>query len=75
VNGGAVVISDDVLWVAMRLARDVEACRDLLDGVGVDESRLDPAGLAWALQMRFVRIDVAGVDFFFDQLRELERRA
>lgn len=34
----------DRVWTAMRLARDVEACADLLNGLPLDESRLDPLG-------------------------------
>jgi hypothetical protein len=61
----------DRVWVAMRVARDVGTCCDLLEGKPVDESRLDPLGLAWALQMRFVRLDVSAIDLFFAELREL----
>lgn len=42
---------------ALRLARDVETCRDLLRGEPVDESALDPAGLAWAGERRLVRLE------------------
>ena len=56
----------DRVWVAMRLARDVDTCRALLRAEAVDESRLDRCGLAWALQMRFVRLDATALDLFFD---------
>jgi hypothetical protein len=55
----------------MRLARDVDACADLLNGLPVDESRLDPCGLAWAIQMRFAHLDGAVIDEWFQQLREV----
>jgi hypothetical protein len=61
----------DRVWVAMRVARDVDACHDLLAGLPVDESRLDPLGLAWALQMRFVRMDFDAIGEWFAPLREV----
>ena len=64
------MINADRVWVAMRLARDVEACADLLNGLPVDESRLEPLGIAWALQMRFVRLDFDAIDEWFTPLRE-----
>jgi hypothetical protein len=63
------------VWTAMRLARDIGACEQLLRGEAVDKSRLDPDGLTWALQMRFARLDVAAVDEFYDQLHETEMAA
>jgi hypothetical protein len=59
----------------MRLARDVDACHALLAGEPVDESRIDPRGLAWAIQMRFVRLDVSGIELFYGPLRDLEDAA
>ena len=56
----------DRVWVAMRLAKDLETCRLLLEGKPVDEDRLEPLGLAWALQMRFVRLDVSAIEAFFE---------
>jgi hypothetical protein len=59
----------------MRIAGDIAACEDLLNGAPVDESRLDPKGLAWALQMRFTRLDFAAIDEFYGLLREAEDSA
>jgi hypothetical protein len=50
----------------MRLAKDLDACCDLLNGIPVDESRLDPLGLAWAMQMRFVRLDMSAIEAFLE---------
>jgi len=55
----------------MRIARDVQTCEDLLNGLPVDEARLEPAGLAWALMLRFVHLDGAAIDEWFQQLREV----
>jgi hypothetical protein len=60
----------DRVWVAMRLSRTVDACDDLLAGLPVDESRLDPRGLAWAQQQRFVRLDFDAITEWF-VLREV----
>jgi hypothetical protein len=60
----------DRVWAAMRLARDVDTCHDLLAGLPVDESRLEPLGLAWAMQMRFVRLDFDAIAEWF-VLREV----
>jgi hypothetical protein len=49
----------------MRLAKDLETCRLLLAGEPVDEDHLEPLGLAWALQMRFVRLDMSAIEAFF----------
>ena len=49
----------------MRLAKDLETCRLLLEGKPVDEVNLDPTALAWALQMRFVRLDMSAIEAFF----------
>lgn len=65
----------DRVWVAMRLAKDVETCSALLAGEPVDENRIEPCGLAWALQMRFVRLDFNAIDEWFLILRELEDAA
>jgi hypothetical protein len=70
-----VVSYADKVWVGMRLARDVDTCHALLAGDAVDESRLDPLGLAWAVQMRFVRLDVSGIELFFGELREFKDAA
>jgi hypothetical protein len=66
------------IWVAMQLARDLEACRALLRGEPVDPSRLDPAGLAWATERRLVSLDTRGIDLFgqrLDVLRNAELAA
>jgi hypothetical protein len=62
----------DRVYCAMRLSRDLAACEQLLRGEAVDESWLDPRGLAWALQLRRVKL-AAPIDEFLDQLREVER--
>ncbi len=47
--------------IALRLARDLEACRDLLAGVPVDPSRLHRAELEWAKRKTLVQL-VAPLD-------------
>jgi hypothetical protein len=42
--------------VALRVARDVDACRDLLLGLPVDPDRLDSDGLAWASERGWVQL-------------------
>ena len=42
--------------VALRVAADLDACRDLLLGLPVDPARLDPAGLTWASERRWVQL-------------------
>jgi hypothetical protein len=59
----------------MRLARDPDTCRALLLGEPVDPAQLDPAGLEWARRMRFVRLDVAPIALFADNLVALEEAA
>jgi hypothetical protein len=44
------------LTVAFRLARDVDTCARLLAGEPVERGSLDPDGLAWARERRFVTI-------------------
>jgi hypothetical protein len=44
------------LTAAWRLARDVDTLSDLLAGLPVDRDRLDPAGVAWARERRFVTL-------------------
>jgi hypothetical protein len=49
---------------AVRLALDVETCRDLLNGQPVDPARLDPGALACAERLRLVRLDFRALDLF-----------
>ncbi len=42
--------------VALRVALDVDACRDLLLGLPVDPDRLDPDGLKWASERRWITL-------------------
>jgi hypothetical protein len=58
------------IWVAMRLALDLDTCRALLLGQPVDPSRLDPAELEFMQTMTFARMDFAAIDFFEPQLRD-----
>jgi hypothetical protein len=57
------------IWVAMRLATDVEACCALLRGEPVDRARLDPAELEFMAAMSFVRMDITAIDVLEPQLR------
>jgi hypothetical protein len=61
----------DRVYVAVRLSRDLDTCEQLLRGEAVDESLLDPRGLAWSLQRRRVQL-MAPVEAFADQLREAQ---
>jgi hypothetical protein len=58
------------IWVAMRLATDIDTCCALLRGEPVDPSGLDPDELNWAHEMRFVRLDVSAISLFEPQLRK-----
>jgi hypothetical protein len=60
------------VWVAMRLARNVDDCDALLRGEPVDVACLDPLGLSWALQLRFVRLDATAIELFFAEAEALE---
>lgn len=42
--------------VALRVAKDLDACRDLLAGHAVDPERLDADGLEWAREQRWVQL-------------------
>jgi hypothetical protein len=53
-----------VTWWAIQLAKDLDACRDLLNGEPVDPARLDPKALARAKALRLVRLDFAAIDLF-----------
>jgi hypothetical protein len=55
---------DAALSWAVRLALDVETCRDLLNGVPVDPARLDPKALARAKALQLVRLDFRAIDLF-----------
>jgi hypothetical protein len=50
------------LVVAMRLAKDVETCAELLEGLPVDPDRLDPEGARWARERLLVRLDFRAID-------------
>jgi hypothetical protein len=58
------------IWVAMRLALDLDTCRSLLRGEVVDPSCLDPAELEFMKAMTFVSMDFSAIDFFEPQLRD-----
>jgi hypothetical protein len=61
-------------WV-MRLALDVETCRDLLNGEPVDPARLDPDWLETAKAFQLVTLDVLAIDLFPLRAEILARRA
>jgi hypothetical protein len=46
----------------MRLAKDVETCRELLEGRPVDPDRIDHKQLRWAKQRMLVRLDLHAID-------------
>jgi hypothetical protein len=56
-------------WVAMRLAKDLDACQSLLRGEPVDPARLHPDELAFMRRLRLVRLDVRALDLVADSLR------
>jgi hypothetical protein len=57
-------VSVAALSWAVRLALDVETCRDLLEGRPVDPARLDQAWLARAKALELVRLDFHAIDLF-----------
>lgn len=57
------------IWVAMRLATDLDACRSLLRGEPIDPARLDPAELEFMRELRFVSLDTRAIDLFEPQIR------
>jgi hypothetical protein len=63
-------VSELRVWVAMRLALDLDTCRSLLLGEPVDPSRLDSDELEFMKAMTFARMDFAAIDFFEPQLRD-----
>jgi hypothetical protein len=65
-------VNDLRIAVAFRLAQDVDACEALLRGERVSAERLDPAGVAWAQQLKLVRLDERAIDLFAQQLHDLE---
>ncbi len=72
---GSMAYTDRVL-IAMKLARDVNTCADLLKGRVVDASRLNPDELASAKRMAFVRLDFDVIDKWFgDGARSINRGA
>jgi hypothetical protein len=54
------------LVVAMRLARDVETCAELLCGEPVDPDRLDREALRWASERLLVRLDFHALDLLLE---------
>jgi hypothetical protein len=48
--------------VAMRLAKDVRTCAELLEGGPVDPDRIDQKQLKWAKQRLLVRLDMHAID-------------
>jgi hypothetical protein len=57
------------IWVAMRLAKDIDTCCALLRGEPVEIARLDADELEFAKAMRFVSLNTRAIDFFEPQLR------
>jgi hypothetical protein len=51
----------------MRLAKDVETCRELLLGLPVDPARLDPETLRWARERMLVRLDFCALDLLLEE--------
>jgi hypothetical protein len=70
-NGYAFGIGNYALrvWVAMRLAKDVETCCALLRGEAVDPACLDGGELEFMCRRRLVRMDFLAVDAVADSLR------
>jgi hypothetical protein len=58
------------IFVAMQLARDVEACAALLSGKPVDPLRLDPRELERASARRLVRLDMTMLDLLKTPVEE-----
>lgn len=50
------------ILIAMRLAKDLEACKTLLQGRPLDPIRIDQAELRKAEQRRLVRLDMTAID-------------
>jgi hypothetical protein len=50
------------IGIAMRIAKDAETCRELLEGQPVDPDRIDPKQLRWAKQRMLVRLDLHAID-------------
>lgn len=63
-------MSTAALSWAVRLALDVETCRDVLNGTPVDRARLDPQALARAEALRLLRLDFHAIDLFEQPLGE-----
>lgn len=55
------------LAVAMRLARDVETCAELLSGEPVDPDQLDPEAVRWATERLLVRLDFCALDLLLEE--------
>jgi hypothetical protein len=57
------------VWIAMRLAKDVEICCALLRGEAVDPACLDGGELEFMRRLQLVRMDFLAVDAVADSLR------
>jgi hypothetical protein len=55
------------LVVAMRLARDVETCAELLLGLPLDPDRLDAEAVRWAGERLLVRLDFRALDLLLEE--------
>jgi hypothetical protein len=55
---------DAALSWSVRLATDLDTCRDLLNGEPVDPARLDQAWLSRARALKLIRLDFAAIDLF-----------
>jgi hypothetical protein len=68
-------VSAGALSWAVRLALDVETCRDLLNGEPVDPARLDQAWLETAKAFQLGTLDVIAIDLLPRRAEILARRA
>jgi hypothetical protein len=50
------------ILIAIRLAKDIDTCEQLLRGEPVDPDRIDQAQLRWAKQRFLVRLDMRAID-------------
>lgn len=55
------------LVVAMRLAYDLETCRELLLGLPVDPDRLNAEAVRWASERLLVRLDFRALDLLLKE--------
>jgi hypothetical protein len=63
------VVNELRVWVAMRLAKDLDTCCALLRGEPVDQARLDAGELEFMRAMRFASLETRAIDLFEPQLR------